>query len=72
VTQWVYFKIFEESGVLQASPEISMKPAVNFTGVLSALKAIEGRSHLPRSQESGLGAEKRLAGTARVDTIIGQ
>jgi hypothetical protein len=49
-----------------------MKPAVNFTGVLSALKAIEGRSHLPRSQESGLGAEKRLAGTARVDTIIGQ
>jgi hypothetical protein len=39
-------------------------------GRKSVLKAIEGRSHLPRSQESGLGAEKRLGDTGRADTIL--
>jgi hypothetical protein len=33
------------------------------------LEAIEGRSHLPRSQESGLGAEKRLDGTGRARAV---
>jgi hypothetical protein len=39
-------------------------------GRKSVLKAIEGRSHLPRSQESGLGAGKRFDGTGRADTML--
>src|ERR1035441_1484597 len=44
--------------------------ALSAFGRKTVLNGIEGRSHLPRSQESGLGAEKRLEGTVRDDTML--
>jgi hypothetical protein len=44
--------------------------ALSAFGRKPVLNRIEGRSHLPRSQESGLGAEKRLDGTVREDTLL--
>jgi hypothetical protein len=44
--------------------------ALSALGRKSARKAIKGRSHLPQSQESGLGAEKRFDGTGRADTML--
>jgi hypothetical protein len=39
-------------------------------GRKTVLNAIEGSSHLPRSQESSSGAAKRLDGNVREDTML--
>jgi predicted GIY-YIG superfamily endonuclease len=44
--------------------------ALSALGRKLALKAIEGRSHLSRSQESGLGAGKRLDSTGKSDISL--